>query len=116
MSTTSTAAMLRATADAIDAGLLPEPYVSIQVPIYALALPGQDAALRSAAGLFPGLDWDTRLVPHRVLSPALHMSGERDRFRVTISATAQGIEAATAAEVTGTQPQQASGQERRPAA
>lgn len=114
MSTISTAAMLRATADALDAGLLPEPYVSIQVPIYSVA--GQDAALRTAAGAFPGLDWDMRLVPHPVLCAGLHMSGERGRFRVTISATAEGVEAATAAEVTGTQPQQASEQERRPAA
>jgi hypothetical protein len=94
------AAMLRRTADAIEAGEVVVPVVSMQFMIHGLD--EQDAALTAIAALFPGTAWEARTVQHHVLSTSAHIEGRiPGKGAVTISAIAGELRTATVAALAG---------------
>jgi hypothetical protein len=107
MSAAQTAAFLRRAADAIEAGEVPEPHVGIQFVISGE--PDQAAALTAAAGLFPAMHWQARIVHHRLITPAAHIDGRDGRVYVTVSGAADQLPAAVVYGLTGEQPQPVSG-------
>jgi len=83
MNAAETAAFLRSAAEALEAGEVPEPFVSLQFII--TGEPDQDTALRAATSLFPGFAWQARIEEHALLGPAVHVDGREGRTHVTIS-------------------------------
>ena len=93
-----TADLLAPAALTVGAGDLPQPITDMQFIV--TGEPDQDAAVKAAAALLPGAQWDGQLIRYRIGGSNWHLTGRVGRVKVTISAAAEHVEAATVAALT----------------